>query len=290
MTDPDFTLRIAHPSERQLFADWAAAEGWNPGAADLDCFWAQDPDGFFLGLLRDQPLACISVVNYGAGFAFLGFYIVRPEARGRGLGLATWTAALAHAGTRVVGLDGVVAQQDNYAKSGFALAHRNLRYGGMTTAPGRLDPALVALDPACDPRLAAALVDYDASCFPADRPAFLAAWLAAPGHVGRALVRDGTLCGFGVARRCRDGVKLGPLFADTRRDAEALVDGLLAGVGAAAVAGPVFLDVCAPHTAAVALAEGRGLAPCFETARMYTGPIRPLRPERIFGIASFELG
>ncbi|MBV8167598.1 MAG: GNAT family N-acetyltransferase [Alphaproteobacteria bacterium] len=283
-------MRVAHPSERRLFADWAAGEGWNPGAADLDCFWAQDPDGFFLGLRHGEPMACISVVNYGTAFAFLGFYIVRPEARGRGLGLATWTAALAHAGTRVVGLDGVVAQQANYAKSGFGLAHRNLRYGGTTSAPGRLDPALVALDPVCDPRLAAALVTYDASCFPADRPAFLAAWLTAPGHVGRAVVRDGTLCGFGVARRCRDGVKLGPLLADTRRDAEALVDGLLAGVGAAALGGPVFLDVCAPHTEAVALAEGRGLAPCFETARMYTGPIRPLRAERIFGITSFELG
>jgi len=28
----------------------------------------------------------------------------------------------------------------------------------------------------------------------------------------------------------------------------------------------------------------------FETARMYTGPIAPLRLERIFGVTSFELG
>jgi hypothetical protein len=30
--------------------------------------------------------------------------------------------------------------------------------------------------------------------------------------------------------------------------------------------------------------------PVFETARMYTGPIRPIKLERVFGVTSFELG
>ena len=34
----------------------------------------------------------------------------------------------------------------------------------------------------------------------------------------------------------------------------------------------------------------KGLAPVFETARMYTGPIRPVRLERVFGVTTFELG
>ena len=41
---------------------------------------------------------------------------------------------------------------------------------------------------------------------------------------------------------------------------------------------------------AIALAEALGLKPVFETARMYTGAIAPLRLDRIFGITSFELG
>jgi len=41
---------------------------------------------------------------------------------------------------------------------------------------------------------------------------------------------------------------------------------------------------------AVALAQRQGLAPVFETARMYTGAIRPLRLERVFGVTTFELG
>jgi hypothetical protein len=37
-----------------------------------------------------------------------------------------WNAAIAHAGPRVIGLDGVVAQQQNYARSGFKLAYANI--------------------------------------------------------------------------------------------------------------------------------------------------------------------
>jgi hypothetical protein len=38
------------------------------------------------------------------------------------------------------------------------------------------------------------------------------------------------------------------------------------------------------------LAQDLGLVPVFETARMYTGAIPPLRLEQIFGVTSFELG
>jgi len=41
---------------------------------------------------------------------------------------------------------------------------------------------------------------------------------------------------------------------------------------------------------AIAFAESLGLAPVFETARMYTGSIPPLRIDRVFGVTTFELG
>ncbi|WP_228538798.1 GNAT family N-acetyltransferase [Nocardia sp. XZ_19_385] len=105
-----------------IVVEWADREGWNPGEGDATTFFTQDPDGFFLGKLDGEPATAVSVVNYGAHYAFLGFYLVRPELRGYGLGIATWTAGLAHAGTRVVGLDGVPDQQANYRRSGFELS------------------------------------------------------------------------------------------------------------------------------------------------------------------------
>jgi ribosomal protein S18 acetylase RimI-like enzyme len=102
MTEADLALAL----------EWAAAEGWNPGLHDARSFYAADPQGFLLGELDGAPAGSVSAVRYGADFGFLGLYIVRPEFRGRGFGVKLWRAALDHLGDRIVGLDGVVAQQE----------------------------------------------------------------------------------------------------------------------------------------------------------------------------------
>jgi ribosomal protein S18 acetylase RimI-like enzyme len=277
----DLQIRNLRPEEISIAVDWAAAEGWNPGLSDAACFAIPDAQGFFVGEIDGEPVAAVSCVNYDDRFAFLGFYIVRSDHRGAGHGLRVWNAAIAHAGARVIGLDGVVAQQDNYKKSGFQLAYANIRYGGTVAAP----PAptdVVALD-----KVPFALVEADdATVFPAPRSAFLRAWIKTSGHAGRALLRDGRLAAWGVIRPCRSGHKIGPLVADDRAAAERVVQALLASAGG----GEIFLDVPAVNREAIALAEKLGLKPVFETARMYTGAIPPLRIDRVFGVTSFELG
>ncbi len=278
----DFSIRCMRPEEISLAIDWAAAEGWNPGVADAECFSSVDIRGFMIGELDGEPAATISCVNYDARFSFLGFYIVRPDLRGKGYGMRIWNAAIAHAGGRVIGLDGVVAQQDNYRKSGFALAYANIRYGGTVIAPAMPRADVIALS---DMPFAQVEAD-DATVFPAPRSAFLRTWIGTQGHIGRALLRDGRLAGWGVIRPCRQGRKIGPLVADDHAAAEAVLSALLDEAGG----GEIFLDVPSVNREAVALAESFGLAPVFETARMYTGAITPLRVERVFGVTSFELG
>ncbi|MCK1268546.1 ribosomal protein S18 acetylase RimI-like enzyme [Bradyrhizobium sp. GM2.2] len=278
----DLEIRNLRPEEIAIAVDWAAAEGWNPGLSDAACFAIPDAKGFFVGEIDGEPVATVSCVNYDDRFAFLGFYIVRSGFRDRGHGLRMWNAAIAHAGARVIGLDGVVAQQDNYRKSGFQLAHANVRYGGFVAAPSRPPADVVALD-----TIPLALVEADdATVFPAPRSAFLRAWIGTSGHVGRALLRDGKLAAWGVIRPCRIGRKIGPLVADDRAAAEAIVQALLESANG----GEIFLDVPAVNREAIALVESLGLKPVFETARMYTGPIAPLRTDRVFGVTSFELG
>jgi ribosomal protein S18 acetylase RimI-like enzyme len=278
----DLQIRNLRPEEISIAADWAAAEGWNPGLSDAACFAIPDAKGFFVGEIDGEPVATVSCVNYDDRFAFLGFYIVRSDFRDRGHGLRIWNAAIAHAGTRVIGLDGVVAQQDNYKKSGFQLAYANIRYGGIVAAPLRPPADVVALDTIPFARVEA----DDATVFPAPRAGFLRAWIDTSGHIGRALLRDGKLAAWGVIRPCRTGRKIGPLVADDRAAAEAIAQALLASAGD----GEVFLDVPAVNREAIALAESLGLTPVFETARMYTRPIPPLRIDRVFGVTSFELG
>ena len=176
------------------------------------------------------------------------------------------------------------AQQENYRRSGFALLHRNIRYG--SAAP--IMP-LVPAGPAPVPAASlpfALIAAYDRHFFPAGREAFLQAWLTAPGHIALALPDAGVLKGLAVLRPCREGAKIGPLFAESPAHARTLFRALLAQ----APKGPVFLDLPEPNADARAMAESAGMTPAFETARMYAGQAPALPLEKIYGITSFELG
>jgi hypothetical protein len=249
--------------------------------ADGPAFFAQDPEGFFLGRIDGEPVSAISVVNYSDGYAFLGCYLVRPDLRGRGHGLTTWKSALAHAGTRTIGLDGVVAQQDNYRRSGFELAHRTVRFTGVASVTDV--PADVHI---LRPGDHADVTAYDGACCPADRPRFLAHWLTGPGHYAVVRRARDRVTGYGVLRPAQDSLRIGPLFADTPEDAQAV----FAALAAEAAGREVALDVPGTNVAGIALAERAGLRPSFETARMYTGPVRPHARERVFGVTTLELG
>ncbi len=279
----NYDIRVLTRAEFELAIDWAAREGWNPGLGDADCFHAADPEGFLLGELDGEPVASISVVRYGDGFAFLGFYIVRPEYRGRGFGYTLWQSAMARMDDRVVGLDGVVDQQENYRRSGFELAHRNIRYEGRTGGARPDHPGLRPLADISFERLLA----FDQEHFCVDRATFLDRWIRQPGCASLALEDNGSLKGYGVIRPCRNGYKIGPLFSRDGEVAEVLFRSL---VSRAPEGTPVFLDVPETNRDAVALAERHDMSLQFETARMYRGATPALPLANIFGITSFELG
>jgi len=88
MTNLDqVNVRNMSQEEMGLAIGWAAAEGWNPGLDDADCFYEADPCGFFLAELDGKPIGCVSAVAYGERFGFAGFFMVVPEHRSHGIGL-----------------------------------------------------------------------------------------------------------------------------------------------------------------------------------------------------------
>jgi hypothetical protein len=278
-----FEISVGSADDVARMADWAGDEGWNPGNTDVQAFFAADPGAFQIGRLDGEPVACISVVKYGAGFGFLGFYIARPEIRGKGYGIKVWNAGMKRLVGRNVGLDGVVAQQDNYKKSGFRAAWNNIRSEG-TPAPAKLPAGITLVDArsmAFD-RLAA----YDRRFFPEARDSFLAPWITLPERASLVAVRDGDIVGFGVIRNCRAASRIGPLYAASPDIAAALVSALATKAGAEAVA----LDIPDSNKVATKMAVDLGLAPSFETARMYTGAIPSIDRDGLFAVTSLELG
>ncbi|MEW2582178.1 GNAT family N-acetyltransferase [Streptomyces virginiae] len=281
-----FEITGASAADMEMIRGWADEEGWNPGDSDPFAFAVADPGGFLVGRLDGEPVASISAVRYGAGFGFIGLYIARPAFRGRGYGIRLWRAGMERLDGRLVGLDGVVEQQDNYRKSGFRSAWNNIRVegvpqGGEAADDGGdleiVDAATLSFD---------LLAAYDRRFFPAPRDAFLSAWTGLPGRTALAAVRDGRVEGLGVIRPCSAAHRIGPLYAAT----PAVAAALLRRLARHAPGGLVSVDVPDANPEATALLKGLGLVPTFETARMYTGPVPDLALAELFGVTTLELG
>ncbi|OLP58531.1 GNAT family N-acetyltransferase [Xaviernesmea oryzae] len=276
-------LRQARRDELDTIIDWAAREGWNPGLADASAFWVADPNGFFVAEEEGTLAAALSVVRFGETYAFLGFYMAHPDFRGQGIGYALWHYGLSAVGERTVGLDGVVAQQENYARSGFVYSHANFRYGGEVTCAEPPGKELVEVAPVLVP----AIIDYDERLSGVRRETFLKEWLK-PSEVrlSFAYLRGTAVAGYGTIRACREGHKIGPLFADSDTTADLIFRKLVASTGG----GLIYLDSPEPNSAARDLCARYNMIGVFETARMYRGPAPDMALPRIYGITTFELG
>lgn len=269
------TIRTMTLSDLEMALDWAAAEGWNPGLEDAAAFRAADPKGFLISEVAGDPAAVISVVNHDPAFAFLGLYICTAAFRGQGHGLALWHAGVAHAGKRCIGLDGVPDQQANYAQSGFAPAGKTVRFTGPLPDLGKAR-ALVPQD-------IETLCKADAHFVGFNRPAFAAAWFT--DTQTRRTFALGPAC-FATARQCRDGLKIGPLYAGSMSELEALLAAVANHFGAQAVS----LDISAEAVGLTKYLKTLGFTASFETARMYKGiPPKAALPE-FAATATLELG
>jgi GNAT superfamily N-acetyltransferase len=263
---------------------WAEAEGWHPGNDDFDYFYQTDPHGFFLGVLNNEPIAAISAVKYGDDFGFIGLYLVKPDYRGQGFGLAIWQHAIDYLQGRNMGLDGVIAQQPNYQKSGFKTAYRNLRYQTQGLGQAYHHPNLVELNQVA----VSAVQDYDAPVFPADRRDFIRRWIVQKQGTALGILCNGELAGYGVIRACQNNYyKIGGLYADNTENADILLQALLSYAPANS---QVFLDIPEVNPAAVALVNKYNMTTLFETARMYTKTPPVVDLDKTFGITTFELG
>ena len=284
MAHPDYKIKTMSRHDFDVAIEWAANEGWNPGLHDGDAYYGTDNNGFLMGWLGDVPVSSISVVKYGQSFGFLGFYIVTPENRGKGYGYQIWQAGMEYLKGRNVALDGVVDQQENYRKSGFNLAFRNIRFEGVSdevsggSEEGVIDLRTVSFE---------SVDNCWSQYFPEHRQEFNRAWLKLPESYALGILEKERFIASGVIRRCRAGYKIGPLFAESAEAADRVFTALVSRISPGE---PVFLDVPELNKAAVSLAEKYNMKLSFETARMYTGEEPDISLNETFGITSFEVG
>lgn len=280
------TIRQMRRDELDTLVEWAADEGWNPGLDDADVFWKTDPQAFIAAELKGELAGGGSIVSYDGRYGFMGFFIVRKDLRGQGLGNHLWharkqrlLARLTSPGT--IGMDGVYEMQHYYAKGGFESIGRDIRYEGrgrlsdVQTRAVRLENIPFEL-----------IDDYDQRHFPTPRTEFLKRWIKRPGGHAFGLLNENTLTGYAVMRPCRIGHKIGPLFADNATVANDLLSTLLAQIPGE----PFFLDTPESNPDAIKLAEHYDMQPVFGCAKMILGPKPVLPDDEIYGITTFEIG
>ncbi len=136
-------------------------------------FYQGDPNGFFIGELDGAAVAVGSAVIYDDQYAFCGLYIVSPEHRGKGYGLALTEARLAYCGDRNIGIDGVLENVDIYARIGYRKYYQNARYQFAAVDASKRHRCIRSIDEVA----ADVLNRYDRRCFPAARETFLNVWI-----------------------------------------------------------------------------------------------------------------
>jgi GNAT superfamily N-acetyltransferase len=287
----ELKIRNMTRSEVDMLIEWAAREGWNPGLHDADAFWATDPGAFIAAEYDSKLIGGGAITAYNGIFGFMGFFIVRPEYRNRGFGNTLWHVRRDRLLARLhpeatIGLDGVFEMQEYYARGGFVFSHRNMRFRTEIpehySVPQEGNGTIVPLSSIPFDQIQ----QYDRSCFPASRTAFLRTWTNLPDSLALCRRLNGKLAGYGVVRRCREGCKIGPLFADNALSARALYTRL----AAFAAGGPLYLDAPENNPAAIELAHQHRMTEVFGCARMYLGPPPQLVHTRVFGVTTFELG
>jgi hypothetical protein len=281
MSNNNYIVRTATENDVDFMIDLAAKEGWNPGLHDKKPFFAADPNGFFVGELGGEIISCVSGVKYEDKFAFGGFYIVKEKYRGMDYGIQMYNHVIDYVNGLCFGIDGVVAQQENYKKSGFVFAYNQMRYEG-TGMKGKLQTECMEIKNIS----VYDLVRFDKNIFKADRSSFLKEWITMPESYGLAITDNSLVTGYGVIRKCFKGYKIGPIFAENKSIAEKLFLSLVEF----AEGKEVYLDIPEINKDGMAIQEKYNMKYVFETARMYKNGNPGVPVEKVFGVTSFELG
>ncbi|MCX6152481.1 MAG: GNAT family N-acetyltransferase [Ignavibacteriales bacterium] len=276
-----FIVRNLQSEEMDFAIELAAQEGWNPGLNDGDCFFKTDPNGFFVGELDGEIIACKSAVKYGNKFGFMGFYIVKKKYRAQGYGIKIWQHAFNYLGGLTSGMDGVVEQQVNYKKSGYKFAYRQLRYVANNLIGKTYSDVIDLNDVPFED-----VLKYDNEMFPAPRPTFLKCWLTQPNISAKVILAENKIIGYGVIRPCRVGFKIGPLFAENANAAEKL----FLSLAEFADGKEIYLDIPEANDFATALVRKYNMKYVFECARMYYKGEPKINLNKVFGNTTFELG
>jgi predicted GNAT family N-acyltransferase len=248
-------------------------EDWDV-ALQLGHGFVLERDGTVIGTAAWWP--------YGENHASAGMIIVAKAAQGRGYGARLMDALLASARPRTIALNSTAEGFMLYRRRGFAPIGVIYQHQGIPKeCHGALRSWLVRPMAASDFD-AITLLDREATGLER-RPLLDRLVQSGDGYVLR---HDGVARGYAISRRFGRGHVIGPVVAESRVDARALIDAALAGLGRCFVR----IDTSASSQLGEWL-EGIGLQQVSDATTMILGAPPPsIGPARLFALANQSFG
>jgi len=243
--------------------------GWNQLDADWHRALRLQCDGCFVAELDGVPVGTTTTCIFDS-VAWIALVLVDVSVRGRGVGKALLTHALAfldERGVTSVRLDATPLGRPLYAKLGFLDEFPLARYDGVL-------PSRLGTEEASDIQIALperdqdpAIVVLDRAITGTDRGKLLRRLLVERPEAFRVALQDGKVLGYCTARHGALATHIGPCLALANAGPLLLEDAWRRHVGQR-----VFLDVPTRNTEAVRLAESMGLRVARPLFRMCRGP------------------
>jgi GNAT superfamily N-acetyltransferase len=275
--------KISEDGMREVW-EWAMKEGWNPGLYDSKIFPAIDPHGCFVGVLNGMVISSTTAIQYEGKYGFGGMYIVKPEYRGQGYGLASAQHAmkyLAGVGVECIGCDAVPDKVPIYQRLGLYPAYRITRY------KYTIHKEYQGVCRGIEKSQLDAIVEYDLKVSKVTRQPLLKDLLWNCRSVSCAEYKDERLVGFAIARPAYEGYRVGPCFADSADIARRLLETIFARLKGQTI----FIDVPEVNAPAISLVETYGIELGFACIRMYNTTSRYNQDvQYVFGNTTFEVG
>ncbi|HEX4700966.1 MAG TPA: GNAT family N-acetyltransferase [Pseudonocardiaceae bacterium] len=237
-----------------------------------DVYGIDDPAGGGLA-------GVVVCTRYGRELAAVGMMLVAESHGRQGLGTRLMRHVIANAGVATIWLTATSYGRPLYEKVGFRAIDECTQYTGDFTGT---EPRMRSR-PVTDADLPAILA-LDAKVFGAPRPDLLR---HLPEFTDGFRVMEGPngLIGFGAAWRNTDNTVLGPVVADDKDTARALLSDL-----AASTTGPVRLDLVRSRPDQLAWAAEHGLRPGSSTTVMIHGDDLPGDRDRLFNPLMVAMG
>ena len=291
-SQPEHTLAVAKPKDARAVLHLIEEAGWAYTRDEITRLIAVQPGGFLLlrsSGIRHGILGCVYASAWGK-VGFIGLMLVRSSHRGGGLGMEMMMAAFDHLeGTTTICLDAVIEAIGFYRRLDFKTSWQSLRYG-IDTSKSELTSDGVDVMRAGAPEVERA-IELDRLYSGVDRSALLRRLFVDKDTTFQVVPGEKEVLAYGVLRRSKGCMRLGPIVAAPRVEDSVAVRSILTTSMAESYPRMLTMNVPSYNKEATEMLVSIGATEYAPCTRMYKGhPGRAASPEGVWALGAAEKG